>query len=132
MRQALPAALSPVQERYLDLLGLRLVALADLVAGRRASLALGSANRALSRRFLEPFRESWDDGDENLVRGFLDRWIPRDVDAARFRAQALLDAASELAGLSLRPATLWFFLWEMESMLPDLAPPASSRRTGRT
>ena len=132
MRQALPAGLSAAQERYLDLLDLRLRALGELAAGRRANLALGATSRAVSRRFLHPLRETWDDGDENLVRGFLDRWIPRDADATRVRAQALLDGATELAGLSLRPGTLWFFLWEMESMLPDLAPPSSSRRKGGT
>jgi len=125
----LPAALSPDQRRYLDLIDVRLDALADVAAGRRANLALGSANRALSRRFLEPLRESWDDGDENLVRGFLDRWVSAEADPVVARARALLDGASELARMSLRSATLWFFLWEMESMLPDLTP-SSRRRSG--
>ena len=131
MRRALPGVLSPLQARYLDLLDLRLAGLADLARGKRAELALEAPNRALSRRFLAPYRESWDDGDENLVRGFLDRWLPRGADPVRARAHALIEAASALAGLRLRPGTLWFFLWEMESMLPDLAP-ASGRRTRRT
>jgi hypothetical protein len=129
VRRALSAAPSPAQQRYLDLLDLRFAALSDLVAGRRANLAHGSTNRALSRRFLEPFQETWDDGDENLVRGFLDRWVTREADPVRARARALLDCASELARMRLRPATLWFFLWAMESTLPDLAPRPSRRRS---
>jgi len=36
-------------------------------------------------------------------------------------ARGLLDAAAELARIAPRPETLWFYLWEMESLLSGLA-----------
>lgn len=112
--------LAAVHERYLDVLDLRLRALETLAAGQRANLALTSSNRALSRRFLKPLNGTWDDGDENLVRGFLDLWVRSGADPRQVAARSLLDAASALAKMQARPSTLWFFLWEMESMLPGL------------
>jgi hypothetical protein len=76
-----------------------------------------SGERGLARRFLRGFEESWDDGDENLVRGYLDRWA-RGPDAPdRAAALSLLEAAGELTRVGARPGALFFFLWEMESML---------------
>lgn len=57
----------PTTRRFLDLLDRRLAALAS---GRPVRVRAGE--RALAGRFLEPFMGSWDDGDENLVRGYLD------------------------------------------------------------
>ena len=34
--------------------------------------------------------------------------------------QALLEAAEALSRIEARPGTLWFFLWEMESMVRGL------------
>lgn len=121
MGRALRARSSALQKRYLDLLDRRLRALESLAAGQPANLALTPSNRTLARRFLEPLEGSWDDGDENLVRGFLDRWLPSAAPAVAHVAARLLEAASHLATLDLRPGTLWFFLWEMESMLAGLA-----------
>jgi hypothetical protein len=36
-------------------------------------------------------------------------------------ARGLVDAAAELARIAPRPETLWFYLWEMESLLSGLA-----------
>jgi hypothetical protein len=128
VRRGLRSVPSAVQKRYLELLELRLRALESLATGRRASLALTASNRVLSRRFLEPFEDTWDDGDENLVRGFLDRWLPSAAPPIAYRAARLLEAASQLARMDLRPGTLWFFLWEMESMLPDLTSRQAERK----
>jgi len=73
------------------------------------------------RRFLASHEGAWDDGDENLVRGYLDRWIPQGDDPLVAAAGGLSEAAVALAGLRARPETLWFFLWEMESMLAAVA-----------
>ncbi len=120
VRRALPRR-SPVGERYLELLGRRLRGLAALAAGDEAAdLGLGEEDRALARRFLRPRAGGWDDGDENLVRGWLDGWQRTGRDRRAAAAQALLDGARALAAMQARPATLWFFLWEMESMLAGL------------
>jgi hypothetical protein len=119
VRRALRRPLSPTSRRYLGLLDRRLAALA---AGRPPGLA---ADRKLARRFLARFAGHWDDGDENLVRGYLDS---RGRRGARDAPGALLDAADGLSRIAARPATLWFFLWEMESMLEGLAEPG--RRLG--
>lgn len=76
-------------------------------------------DRALTRRFLA--RRSWHDGDENLVRGYLDRW-EKDAGAgsAAARARSVLEGASALGGIAAPPGALWFFLWEMESVLAGL------------
>ncbi len=83
---------------------------------------MSRAERALARRFLKPFVGTWDDGDENLVRGTLDRWVRTGEDSARALARGLTDAARGLAEIEARPATLWFFLWEMESILLESLP----------
>ena len=70
---------------------------------------------------LKPLEARWHDGDENLVRGMLDSWMPRDEPAGRVVARRLLGAAGELARIDARPETWWFFLWEMESLLALVA-----------
>jgi hypothetical protein len=90
--------------------------------GRRtAALAEPSTSLALARRFLEPLDGLWDDGDEELVRGYVDRWLRQEEDPKRAAARALVTAARELAGLETRRETLWFFLWELESVLESVA-----------
>ena len=75
---------------------------------------------ARARRFLAARRDAWDDGDETLVRTYLDGWTRPGEDASRAAVRRLADAARALAALEVRPPTLWFFLWEMESVLKDL------------
>jgi len=77
--------------------------------------------RSRLERLLASHEGAWDDGDENLVRGYLDRWIPQGDDPLVAAARGLSEAAVALAGLRARPETLWFFLWEMESMLAAVA-----------
>jgi hypothetical protein len=51
----------------------------------------------VARRFLASHEGAWDDGDENLVRGYLDRWLREGDDpvagAARGRSAAALARA---------------------------------------
>ena len=120
VRAALPRS-GAGSEAYLGLLGRRLAALEEWSrAPRSAPLHRRPGDLRVSRRFLEPREGTWDDGDENLVRGSLDRWQRSDADPARAAAAALAQTARSLAGLHARPETLWFFLWEMESMLAGL------------
>jgi hypothetical protein len=122
VRRTLPRPLSPMSRRYLRLLDRRLAALAVVAeGGRTAALAESSASHALARRFLEPLEGLWDDGDEELVRGYVDRWLREGEDPQRAAARALVTAARELAGLETRRETLWFFLWELESVLESVA-----------
>jgi len=109
---------------YLDMIDERLATLGDLAAGRSAApegLRVRPADRALARRFLAAHRREWDDGDENLVRGFLDRWTTDREDPLAAAARGLTEAADALGGMRARPGTLWFFLWELESVLAALA-----------
>jgi hypothetical protein len=109
---------------YLALLDDRLAALGTLAAGGAlgaGDLRVHPADRALARRFLAAHEGAWDDGDENLVRGFLDRWQRVGDDAVTATARGLTEAAAALGGMRARPETLWFFLWEMESVLAALA-----------
>jgi len=78
---------------------------------------------------LGPLEAAWDDGDETLVRGFLDRWLTAGVDPRQAAARNLVEAGHELRRLQARPATWWFFLWEMESMMRGLASAANPRRS---
>lgn len=121
MRRALPAGRIRGAGPFIDLLARRLLALEAVAAGRARAVRERATDRARARRFLAPLEGTWDDGDENLVRGFLDRW-QRPGEEGVARARGLLHAAGELAGIGPRPATLWFFLWEMESILRGLAP----------
>ena len=123
MRRAVPVGRARASEPFLDLLGRRLLALEAIALGRAQTIiGKGAADLARARRFLAPFEATWHDGDENLVRGFLDRWQGSGEDGAVASARGLLRAADELAGIGPRPETLWFFLWEMESVLRGLAP----------
>lgn len=124
VRRCLPQPLGAGAVRYLELLDRRLAALEDLAAGRPVApeaLRERASDLALARRLLAPYQATWDDGDENLVRGFLDRWVRPGEDPVRAASRSLVEAAHALAGMNARPETLWFFLWEMESMLADLA-----------
>jgi hypothetical protein len=85
--------------------------------------------RARWRRFLRPLEGSWHDGDENLVRGFLDRWVRPGRDPRVAAARGLVEAADALARMAPRPETLWFYLWEMESLLSG--PPHPPGAVGR-
>lgn len=123
---------------YLSLLARRLGALHAVAGGRAApagALGRGRADRALARRFLRPREASWDDGDENLVRGWLDRW-ERAGEGAAGAARALMEAADALGAIESRPEVLWFFLWELESMLDvfgaRIPAPFESRDPGRS
>ena len=109
---------------YLALLDDRLATLSALAAGRPAEtggLRTAPADRALARRFLSAHRREWDDGDENLVRGFLDRWTREGDDPLVATARGLSEAADALGAMRARPETIWFFLWELESVLSALA-----------
>ncbi|HUG54090.1 MAG TPA: hypothetical protein VMR21_10825 [Vicinamibacteria bacterium] len=113
---------------YLVLLDRRLRALEEAAGGRmptRSALGLGRGDRARSRRVLRRHEGRWHDGDENLVRGWLDKWRGAG-DSPAVLARRLTATAGALVHIRPRAATLWFFLWEMESMLPDvLARPGS-------
>lgn len=122
--EALPHPLSPATAAYLDLLDQRLAAIEAIADGpAEARFSEDPAARALARRFLRPIEGTWDDGDENLVRGYLDRWSRPGDDAVRETARRLAEAARALGRLEARPSTLWCFLWQLESMLESLTSP---------
>src|SRR5687768_8554270 len=124
IRRQLGEDLGDRSRAYLALLDDRLAALAALGQGRAlvaGDLRLSPADRALARRFLAAHEGAWDDGDENLVRGFLDRWLREGDDPFAATARGLSEAASSLARMEARPETLWFFLWELESVLSGIA-----------
>jgi len=121
-RRALPRPMATSAARYLRLLDRRLGALARVADGDtagRSAAGMRPADRALARRFLAPREGQWTDGDENLVRGYLDRWSSA-TEAAGAEARAVLEAAHALAAIDPPPGALWFFLWEMESVLAGL------------
>lgn len=118
VRRALPRPLSAAHRRYLSLLDRRLAS-ADR-AGRAGEVGRRREARtthAFARRFLKPYEGAWTDGDENLVRGHLDAWPRPGVGPDRAAALAIAECARSLAAIDPPPSTLWFFLWEMESML---------------
>jgi hypothetical protein len=116
--RVLPRPRSPAATRYLALLDRRLARADRMAAGiRAAARAEAKASRVLARRFLRPYEGSWSDGDENLVRGYLDAWQRSGVSPAVEAARALSKCARALAAIEPPPSTIWFFLWEMESML---------------
>jgi CheY-like chemotaxis protein len=120
--RALPRPFSRTTKRYLDVLDHRLGVLEQVAQGGDPSVLVEpETSRTLARRFLRPREGEWDDGDENLVRGYLDRWLREGEDGGGASARALAAAATALARIDLRPGTLWFFLWEMESMLESVA-----------
>jgi hypothetical protein len=95
----------------------------------RAALGLGREERALARRFLRALEGTWHDGDENRVRGHLDHWRQAG-EAGAGAARALLEAAGALSAAGARAETLWFYLWEMETMLESVAAPSRRPRPG--
>jgi hypothetical protein len=130
VRRALPRPLDRGAERYLRLLDRRFAALAQVADGgaRGALPGLQPSDRALARRYLAARKAEWHDGDENLVRGHLDRWERGPRPSAAEPARALLDGASALAAIGAPPGALWFFLWEMESILAGLFPADKGER----
>jgi hypothetical protein len=121
VRRTLRRPLDLAAERYLRLLDRRFTALARIAAGaeaRAGEAGMRPEERALARRFCA--RRSWHDGDENLVRGYLDRWEKGSGPGAAERARGVLKGASALSGIGPPPGALWFFLWEMESVLAGL------------
>lgn len=129
----MPEPAPPRSADYLALLERRLAALSLRARGQAVSdeaLGTRAKDRALARRFLRPLEAAWHDGDENLVRGYLDRWAREGEDAGAATARSLLAAADALAGSGARAPTLWFYLWEMESVLESLAARSGPRRGG--
>jgi hypothetical protein len=124
VERALPRRDRSLDEPYLALLDERLAALRALASGGNAAhdgLRVAPADRALARRFLSAHRYDWNDGDENLVRGFVDGWTKEGEDPVAAVARGLSEAAAALGAMRARPETLWFFLWELESVLAALA-----------
>ncbi len=118
VRRAVPRPLSAETRRYLALLDRRLAAVERAARGeevRRRREA--KTTRVHARRFLKPYEGAWTDGDENLVRGHLDAWPRPGIDPDVAAAQTLAACARTLAAIEAPASTLWFFLWEMESML---------------
>jgi len=113
--RVLPA--SRDRDAYLALLQARLRGLGAVAEGRGQWPGASRQERALARRVLRKLEGAWDDGDENLVRGFLDKWLGPAEEPAVAAARSLLSAAAALAPIRSRPGTLYFLLWEMESML---------------
>lgn len=124
VRRALARPLDRSAESYLRLLDRRFASLARMAAGAATDSGRAGpteAERAIARRFLAPREAEWQDGDENLVRGYLDRWQRGDDRGAAAPARALIECASALAAIGAPAGALWFFLWEMESILAGLA-----------
>ncbi len=129
------AAILPEDRRrapFLELLERRLEALRAVAEGRGPWPHPDRCQRALVRRVLRHETGSWDDGDENLVRGYLDRWAPAGANPEAAAATSLLAAADALGSLAARPGTLFFLLWEMESMLTSPEDIARIRRESGT
>jgi hypothetical protein len=123
---ALPRPHPAAATEFLVLLERRMKALERAAAGGAPDAERPAALRrehAVARRFLRCFEGSWDDGDENLVRGYLDRWERGSRSPEQAAAQSLVEAASALARLEARPGTLFCFLWQMESMLASRSGP---------
>jgi hypothetical protein len=110
--------LSPSGRRYLLLLDRRFAALARMAAGgacTAAAAGMRRRDRALARRLFA--RRAWHDGDENLVRGHLDRWErSAGAGSAAARARGVLEAATALGTIGAPSGALW----EMESVLAGL------------
>jgi len=127
VEKALPDALREEGVRLLPMLDRRLDALAAWVDGTATTLSESRQERAVTRRFLASVKGDWDDGDESLVRGFLDGWTTKEQDAGRAAARSVLAAAEALGRIQTRAQTLWFFLWEMESVWVGLTGGSSLR-----
>jgi CheY-like chemotaxis protein len=125
--RALERVSPQARRRYLELLAARLSTLRAATRGAvaRSWVRPSDAERRLARRVLRQIEGEWDDGDENLVRGWLDRW-GTELSEPGAAARALLECVQQLTRIEPRPATIRFFLWEMESVLSGLlesAPP---------
>jgi hypothetical protein len=123
VRAALPRPVDRAGEGYLRLLDRRFATLAHIAAGGavRGTTGMTREDRTRARKFMAPREGVWHDGDENLVRGYLDRWERGTGRAsAALRSRALLEGASALVAMGAPPGTLWFFLWEMESVLAGI------------
>jgi CheY-like chemotaxis protein len=115
-RRAL-ADVDPTDARpYLERLPERLERLGAVASGRAPAAGAPSPE---VKRVVAAIEGGWHDGDENLVRGWLDRWGAASGAAAT--ARILLEAVGELERIGPSPGTLRFFLWEMESVLAGLA-----------
>ncbi len=119
-RRALEPADAGAARAYLDRLPGRLERLAAVARHRLepASLAPTAVQRDETRRVLHSIEGDWHDGDENLVRGWLDCWHCGSDPAAV--ARTLLDALDAIERIEPGPGTLRFFLWELESVLAGL------------
>jgi CheY-like chemotaxis protein len=104
---------------YLRRLPDRLARLAALADGKGHGTA-GAAGRdeGTARPVLDAIEGDWHDGDENLVRGWLDVWRSRG-DAAQ-TARTLLRAVAEAERIRPGPGALRFLLWQIESVLAGL------------
>lgn len=122
VREALGPRLAD-DEAYVVLLARRLARLEELAYGSADEAWHETpAEGALGRHFVQQREACWSDGDENLIREWLDPWLPASV-ALDLRATArhLLAAAGRLAEIDARAETLWFFLWELEVRLATLS-----------
>lgn len=109
---------------YVALLDRRFAALSAAARGEpatRMAVGLGRRERALARRVLRTLEARWHDGDENLVRGTLDAWLARGEATPVEAARRILAAGEELLRIHARAEAWWFYLWEMESLLPLVA-----------
>ncbi len=125
-RRALARVEPGDSRRYVALVAARLGSLAAVADGLAPArdLAPTPVERRLARRVFSAIEGDWDDGDENLVRGWLDRRRTAGEEPGAAAARALLAAARALVQIRPRPATVRFFLWEMESILAGLGEPA--------
>jgi hypothetical protein len=122
VREALGPRLAD-DETYVLLLARRLARLEEWArGGADESWHETRAERALGRDFVRQREACWSDGDENLIREWLDPWLPASVALdRRATAQHLLAAAGRLAEIDARAETLWFFLWEVEGRWATLS-----------
>lgn len=115
--QALSALPACTVSAYLSGLDRRLSALARAAGGPIPVVTQHDAGQVrLRQRVLRAIEGDWDDGDENLVRGFLDRWS-RPGEPPGEDARVLLSAVEAIAASQPRPQTVRFLLWALESAL---------------
>jgi hypothetical protein len=115
LRAALAGRRTKDLPRFLRLFGRQLAAL-ERLARVQTTGPMIPVDKALARRVLRGAEELWNDGDENLVRGHLDRFVSAATDA-RAQVLRLHETAKELAAIGAPPGAVAFFAWEMQSML---------------